>query len=203
MPHKLTQLLAGALLLGAAGTAAALGPVRSAGDAAPLLQLAELKSTSCDNLKVHLEPAGDFRKIECSKGQTGYGGETGWSMAAKIFATDAISWIVVFHDEAGVQTYFERAGPQTLFEDWMDEAIDGSWTMGTGANGYAVSRFFAKFDGVKVPCFAFSRYGSHVSGTSGYRQRVAGVYCEEITSEQPVTAERTKEMIGKIKTKLF
>jgi hypothetical protein len=85
----------------------------------------------------------------------------------------------------------------------MDEAIDGSWTTGTGANGYAVSRFFAKFDGVKVPCFAFSRFGSHVSRTSGYRQRVAGVYCEQITSEQPVTAERTKEMLGKIKTKLF
>ncbi|MFN0194945.1 MAG: hypothetical protein ACKVP5_23690, partial [Aestuariivirga sp.] len=151
MPHKLTRFLIGALLLGAAGTAAALGPVGTGGDAAPLLRLAELKSTSCDNLKVRLEPAGDFRKIECSKGQTGFGGETGWSVASKIFASDAISWIVVFHDEAGVQTYFERVGPQTLFEDWMDEAIDGSWTTGTGANGYAVSRFFAKFDGMKVP----------------------------------------------------
>jgi hypothetical protein len=203
MPHKLTRVLIGALLLGGAGTAAALGPIRPGGDAAPLLQLAELKSTSCDNLKVHLEPAGDFRKIECSKGQTGYGGESGWSIASKIFASDALSWIVVFHDEAGVQTYFERAGPQTLFEDWMDEAIDGSWTTGTGANGYAVSRFFSKFGGVKVPCFAFSQFGSHVSRTSGYRQRVAGVYCEEITSEQPVTSERIKEVLGKIKTSLF
>ena len=203
MPHKFTRALIGALLLGVAGAAEALVPVHPGGAAAPLLQLAELKSTSCDNLKVHLEPAGDFRKIDCSKGQSGYGGETGWSIASKIFATDAISWIVVFHDEAGVQTYFERAGPQSLFEDWMDEAIDGSWTTGTGANGYAVSRFFARFDGVKVPCFAFSRFGSHVSRTSGYRQRVAGVYCEQITSEQPVSAVRTKEMLGKIKIKLF
>ena len=203
MPHKLTRLLAVALLLGVAGTAAALGPVRPSADAAPLLQLAEMKSVSCDKLKVHLEPAGDFRKIECNKGQTGYGGETGWSNASKIFATDAVSWIIVFHDEAGVQTYFERAGPQTLFEDWMDEAIDGSWTTGTGAGGYAVSRFFSEFDGVKVPCFAFSQFGSHVSGTPGYRQRVAGVYCEQITSEQPVTAARIKEMLGKIKTRLF
>lgn len=85
----------------------------------------------------------------------------------------------------------------------MNEAVPGSWTTGTGANGHAVSPYFAKFSGVKVPCFAFSRFGGHVSRTSGYRQRVAGVYCEDIPSDRPVGVERIKEMLGKIKDNAF
>jgi hypothetical protein len=194
---------AAALSLAVLGSASAFGPPPPAADAARLLTPVELKPTSCDNLKIHLEPAGDFRKIECSKGQTGYGGETGWSMASKIFATDAISWLLILHDEAGVQTYFERQGPQSLFAEWMDEAVDGSWTTGPSSKGYAVSRFFSNFDGVKLPCFAFTQFGSHVSRSQGYRQRVAGIYCEIITSEKPVSDQRIKEMLGKIETNMF
>ena len=84
-------------------------------------------------LPIKLEPAADFSSMECSKGQTAYGGETGWSMRSRIAAEDAVSTIVVNYGQAGVQTYFERLGPRSLFEDSLDYDVPGSWTTGPGA----------------------------------------------------------------------
>ncbi|MFN0194942.1 MAG: GFA family protein [Aestuariivirga sp.] len=88
-------------------------------------------------------------------------------------------------------------------EDSLDYAVPGSWTTGPSTNGYAVARFTGRFDSVQVPCFAFSRYGGHVARTPGYRHQVMGIYCENVESDQPVSDARIKEMIGKIKTRVF
>ena len=34
------------------------------------------RDAECDDLDIAVEPAADFRTIECKAGQTGYGGET-------------------------------------------------------------------------------------------------------------------------------
>jgi hypothetical protein len=204
MPRRFARSLLCALLLSAGGTALAAPPMPRPDDApAPIVPAYEMKSTDCGKLPIKLEPAGDFRSMECSKGQTGYGGETGWSMRSRIVAEDAVSTIVVNYGQAGVQTYFERTGPRSLFEDFLDYAVPGSWTTGPGTNGYAVARFFGQFDSVQVPCFAFSRFGGHVAGTPGYRHQVTGIYCEDVASDEPVSDARIKEMIGKIKTRAF
>jgi hypothetical protein len=90
-----------------------------------------------------------------------------------------------------------------LFEYVLDYDVPGSWSAAGEIGGYAVSRFFSQTDSAQVPCFAFARHGSHVARSTGYRHRVAGVYCEIDASDQPVSDARIKEMIGKIKTRVF
>lgn len=204
MLSHLFRLLLCALLFGASGAALAARPMlRFTTIPKYIIPVYEMNATDCGKLPIKLEPAADFSSMKCSKGQTGYGGGTGWSMRSRIIAEDAVSTIVVNYGQAGVQTYFERMGPRSLFEDSLDYDVPGSWTMGPGTNGYAVARFFGQFDSVQVPCFAFSRYGGHVAHTSGFRHQVIGVYCEDIESDQPVSDARIKEMIGKIKTRVF
>jgi hypothetical protein len=163
------------------------------------------RDAECDDLDISVEPAADFRSIECKAGQTGYGGDTGWSNMESIEAQDALSVLLVYHSRAGVQTYLERTDPKTLFSNSIDIAIDDSWSGTTVSEGYSISRFFSKFDGAsdKVPCFAYSRYGGHVSGTTGFRHMVAGFYCEFVPSDNPVSEARIEQMIGKIKADMF
>jgi hypothetical protein len=163
------------------------------------------RDAECDDLDVAVEPAADFRTIECKAGQTGYGGETGWSNTESIEAQDALSVLLVYHSRAGVQTYLERVDPKTLFSDSIDIAVKGSWSATTVTDGYSIAKFFSVFEGETetVPCFAYSRYGGHVAGTGGYRHMVAGFYCELVPSDSPVSEARIEQMIGKIKADMF
>lgn len=163
------------------------------------------RDAECDDLDVAVEPAADFRTIECKAGQTGYGGETGWSNTESIEAQDALSVLFVYHSRAGVQTYLERVDPKTLFSDSIDIAVKGSWSATTVTDGYSIAKFFSVFEGETetVPCFAYSRYGGHVAGTGGYRHMVAGFYCELVPSDSPVSEARIEQMIGKIKADMF
>lgn len=163
------------------------------------------RDAECDDLDVTVEPAADFRTIECKAGQTGYGGETGWSNMETIEAQDALSVLLVYHSRAGVQTYLERVDPKSLFSDSIDIAVKGSWSATTVTDGYSIAKFFSVFEGETetVPCFAYSRYGGHVAGTGGYRHMVAGFYCELVPSDSPVSEARIEQMIGKIKADMF
>ena len=163
------------------------------------------RDAECDDLDIAVEPPADFRSIECKAGQTGYGGETGWSNMETIEAQDALSVLVVYHSRAGVQAYLQREDPKSLFGDSIDMAVKGSWSGTTVSNGYSVTNFFSKFEAEseKVPCFAFSRYGGHIAGTDGYRHMVAGFYCEFVPSDSPVSAARIDQMTGKIKADMF
>jgi hypothetical protein len=163
------------------------------------------RDAECDDLDIAVEPAADFRTIECKAGQTGYGGETGWSNTESIEAHDALSVLLVYHSRAGVQTYLERMDPKTLFSDSIDIAVEDSWSGITDSNGYSIAKFFSVFEGdtEKVPCFAYSRYGGHVAGTGGYRHMVAGFYCEFVPSDSPVSEARIEQMLGKIQAEMF
>jgi hypothetical protein len=186
--------------LSAALTAAVSALLLASGGAGAVSRDAE-----CDDLDVAVEPAADFRTIDCKAGQTGYGGETGWSNTESIEAQDALSVLFVYHSRAGVQTYLERVDPKTLFSDSIDIAVKGSWSATTVTDGYSISKFFSVFEGETetVPCFAYSRYGGHVAGTGGYRHMVAGFYCELVPSDSPVSEARIEQMIGKIKADMF
>jgi hypothetical protein len=163
------------------------------------------RDAECDDLDVAVEPAADFRTIECKAGQSGYGGETGWSNTETIEAHDALSVLLVYHSRAGVQTYLERVDPKALFGDSIDIAFKDSWSATTVTNGYSIAKFFSILEGdtEKVPCFAYSRYGGHVAGTGGYRHMVAGFYCELVPSDSPVSEARIEQMIDKIKADMF
>jgi len=186
--------------LSAALTAAVSALLLASGGAGAVSRDAE-----CDDLDVAVEPAADFRTIDCKAGQTGYGGETGWSNTESIEAQDALSVLFVYHSRAGVQTYLERVDPKTLFSDSIDIAVKGSWSATTVTDGYSIAKFFSVFEGETetVPCFAYSRYGGHVAGTGGYRHMVAGFYCELVPSDSPVSEARIEQMIGKIKADMF
>jgi hypothetical protein len=163
------------------------------------------RDADCDDLDIAVEPAADFRSIECTAGQTGYGGETGWSNMESIEAQDALSILVVYHSRAGVQTYLQRVDPEDLFSGSIDMAVDGSWSETTVSNGYSISTFFSIFKDQQeqVPCFAFTRFASHVAGTGGYRHMVGGFYCEFVPSDRPVSSSRIDQMTVKIKASMF
>jgi hypothetical protein len=97
----------------------------------------------------------------------------------------------------------ERQRPRDLFEDGVDYDVKGSWEKAGNSNGFTIDRFFADFESTRVPCFGFARFGGHLSGTTGYQQRVVGVYCELISSDHPVTDTRIDEMTGKIDADFF
>jgi len=164
----------------------------------------EMQPTDCGDLDIRLEPLSDFSSVECrTSGQSGFGGESAWTVQSEIVAYDAVSQTIVFYDHAGPQTYMERQSPRDLFEGSLDDAVKGSWEKADNSNGFAIARFFSKAEGVQVPCFAFSRYGGHLAGTTGYQHRVVGIYCELITSDRPVSDVRVEEMTGKIDADFF
>lgn len=167
---------------------------------------AVMRDADCDDLDIALEPAADFRSIECKSGQTDHGGGSGTVGMASIEAEDALSFIVVYHDRAGNRTYLNRVDPQRLFGKSLKFAIEDSWARSTSvSNGFTVKTFFGKLKSVseKVPCFVFSRYAGHVSHSTGFRHMVGGVYCEVVPSDDPVTPARIDQMMGKIRGDMF
>lgn len=168
--------------------------------------VAVMRDADCDDLDIALEPAADFRSIECEAGQAGSGGGPGNVGMASIEAQDALSFIVVYHDRAGTRTYLKRTDPQQLFGRSLSLDIEESWSATSSvSNGFTVRTFFGKLKSVseKVPCFAFNRYSGHVAHTTGYRHMVGGIYCEVVPSEDPVTPARIDQMTGKIKGDMF
>ncbi len=167
---------------------------------------AVMRDADCDDLDIALEPAADFRSIECESGQTGHGGGSGTVGMASIEAEDALSFIVVYHDRAGNRTYLNRVDPQRLFGKSLKFAIEDSWARTSSvSNGFTVKTFFGKLKSVpeKVPCFVFSRYAGPVSHSTGFRHMVGGVYCEVVPSDDPVTPARIDQMMGKIRGDMF
>ena len=166
---------------------------------------AVMRDTECDDLDVSLEPAADFRTIKCEAGQMMGGGEGGDVGMATIEAEDALSFFVVYHDRAGNRTYLSRTGPEDLFADSMDFAVEDSWSGTTVSNGFTVARFFGKFEfsSEQVPCFAFTRYSGHVAHPPGFRHLVGCFYCEFVPSDEPVTDARVDQMTEKVKGDMF
>ena len=167
---------------------------------------AVMRDADCDDLDIALEPAADFRSIECEAGQTIHGGGSGTVGMASIKAQDALSFIVVYHDRAGTRTYLTRTDPKRLFGNAIRLDIEDSWSAQPSvSNGFTVRTFFGKLKSVaeKVPCFAFARYTGHVAHTTGFRHMVGGIYCEVVPSDEPVTAARIDQMTGKIRGDMF
>lgn len=193
-----------ALLLGVAGPApASQSMMRPGGVPKPMMPGPEMDPAACGDLAIALEPARDFSSMECSRGPATHGGGSGWAMKSTIAAADGASKLFVYHYVAGISSYFERRGPQALFEYVLDYDVAGSWSAAGIVDGYAVSRFFSDMDSARVPCFAFTRHGGHVARSIGYRHRVAGIYCESDAADVPVSDLRIQEMIGRIKTSFF
>jgi hypothetical protein len=167
---------------------------------------AVMRDADCDDLDIALEPAADFRTIECEAGQTTHGAGSGTVGMASIEAQDALSFIVVYHDRAGTRTYLTRTDPKQLFGNAIKLDIEDSWSaLASVSNGFTVRTFFGRLKSVseKVPCFAFTRYTGHVAHTTGFRHMVGGIYCEVVPSDEPVTAARIDQMTGKIRGDMF
>ena len=165
---------------------------------------AQMEPTNCDKLDVRLEPLSAFRTVECeTRDQNAYGGDSPWTVQSRIVARDAVSETVIYYDHAGPRTYMERQRPKDMFEGGIDYAVKGSWKKADNSNGFLVDRFIGELDSVQTPCFAFARFGGHLSGTTGYQHRVVGIYCELIAGDSPVTDTRIDEMTGKIVADFF
>jgi hypothetical protein len=162
----------------------------------------DMQDADCEDLDISLEPAADFRSIECESGEELGGMEKAGVTSTSIEGHDALSFIVVFHDRAGSHTYLRLSDPRGLFSKTLDLDIEGSWATTTFvSNRFTVRTFFGKLESLpdKVPCFAFSRYIQRVPNTSGYRHMVGGLYCELVPSDEPVTRTRVDQMTAKIK----
>ena len=192
-----------ALLL-AAGGAAAIGPA-GGGNVAPLMiPVAEMEEVDCAKLEVTVEAGSSFDEMACSRGGSGgYGGETVQIDQSMIVLNTVRSNMVVFHDHGNTRTYMQRQNPRSLFEDGLDYDVPGSWRSADSSNDFEIATFSGRFDSVELPCFAFTRYAGHVAHTTGYQNRVFGVYCQRTAATQPLSAARIDEATAKIKAKFF
>lgn len=162
----------------------------------------DMSDADCEDLEISLEPAADFRSIDCESGEERGGMEKAGVTSTTIKGEDALSFIVVFHDRAGSHTYLRLSDPRGLFSKTLKLDIEGSWATTTiVSNRFTVRTFFGKLESQpdKVPCFAFSRYIQRVPYTPGYRHMVGGLYCEIVPSDEPVTRIRIDQMTAKIK----
>jgi hypothetical protein len=162
----------------------------------------DMRDADCDKLDIALEPAADFRSIECETGEDRGGMEKAGVTSTSIEGHDALSFIVVFHDRAGSHTYLRQTDPRGLFSRTLDLDIENSWaTSSFVSNRFTVRTFFGKLESQpeKVPCFAFVRFVGHVPQNPGYRHMVGGLYCELVPSDEPVTRARIDQMTAKIK----
>lgn len=198
----LAAALLPALLLGAGG-AAAVGPVLNGGHAgAPLLPV-QMRSIECAGLDVTVELGSGFDKLECESEQTGHGGESARILRSVIVANGPRSEMIVYYDRGGTNTYMDRQSPKAMFESGVDYDVPGSWSPADSSNGFEIARFFADFDSLQVPCFAFARYAGHVARSTGYQHRVIGVYCQKLPGDEPLADARIDQLTGKIKAKFF
>jgi hypothetical protein len=115
-----------------------------------------------------------------------------------INARDSKSIFLIAHEGAGNRTYIERSDPRSLIE--TNFAKSEGWTMGAGGNGFYVVLFRGWLTGyldMPLSCFGFSRFSSHVSGSTGYRHAIYGFYC----ADQPGTISQpeTRRLIGALK----
>jgi hypothetical protein len=207
MSRKRILILASAFLMAlllAAGGAASFGPPPGGGAQSPfLIPVAEMVTVDCAKLDITVELGGGFDEITCSGRHKGYGGESPQIARSRIDAVGPLMDMVLFHDHAGSNTYMERQTPRDLIENAVDYDIPGSWGKAAESNDFAIATFFANFGSHKVPCFAFARYAGHVSRSTGYSNRVFGVYCEKIPDTEPLAAARIDEVTSKIKAKFF
>jgi len=204
MPRKLTKLLAGSLLLLGCGAAAAFGPVRSAGDAAPPMIPVAAEGVDCAKLDVTVAVGGVFDEIKCSRmGSGGFGGESVQIDRAEIVAKSLLSHMFLMHDHGGPRTYMQRQTPRSLLEESVDFDVPGSWESLESSNDFDINTFFGKFGSAQLSCFAFVRYAGHVSHSIGYQNRVFGVYCEATGRDTPLSAARIDEVTSKIKADFF
>ena len=193
-------------LLLAAGGAAALGPLRVGGPVPrPLpIPVAEMAKVDCAGLDISIElGGGGFDKVWCSGRQKGYGGESPQITRSRIDASGPRMDIILYHDHGGSNTYMERQTPRSLLENGLDYDIPDSWETAEESNDFTIATFFASFGSRRVPCFAFARYAGHVARSTGYNNRVFGVFCERSAGTQPLAAARIDEITDKIKAKFF
>ncbi len=205
MSRKRTLILASGALLApllAAGGAASLGP--PPGGVQHLLAIpVQEQTTDCAKLDVTVELGSGFDEVTCSGRKKGFGGESPHVERSRIDAVGPRMDLVLFHDHGGSNTYFDRQTPSSLIEAAVDYDIPGSWAEADESNDFAIATFTASFGAHKVPCFAFARYAGHVSRSTGYSNRVFGVYCDKVAGSQPLGAARIDEVTGKIKAEFF
>jgi hypothetical protein len=161
------------------------------------------KTTDCAKLDVTVELGSGFDEVTCSGREKGYGGESPHVERSRIDAVGPRMDLVLFHDHGGSNTYFDRQTPRSLIESNIDYDIPGSWAEAEESNDFAIATFTASFGAYKIPCFAFARYAGHVSRSTGYSNRVFGVYCDKTGGSQPLAAARIDEATGKIKAEFF
>jgi hypothetical protein len=166
--------------------------------------LSELENVDCAKLDIKVQRGGMFDKVECKRRtKGGYGGESPQVTRAQIVAKGGGAELFLMHDHGSSNTYMERQTPRDLFENGIDYDVPGSWKKADDSNGFDIATFFGKFGTAQVPCFALARYEGHVARSSGYQNRIFGVFCDGPASTTPISAARIDEVTASIEADFF
>ena len=164
----------------------------------------ELENVDCAKLDITVQRGGVFKEVECKlRNRGGYGGESPQITRAQIVAKGGGAELFLMHDHGGSNTYMERQTPRDLFENGIDYDVPGSWKKADDSNGFDIATFFGKFGTVQVPCFALARYEGHVARSSGYQNRIFGVFCDGPASTTPASAARIDQVTESITADFF
>lgn len=154
--------------------------------------------TDCSSLDVALAIATEFTSLECDEANVAGGGPS--HTAEVIIAGTSMSFFVIHHLVAGVRTYFERRDAKTLLEGTEVFANIENWGAAPGGDKFMVARFRGRLKegpDMPLPCFGFSRFSGHISGTTGYRHLLFGFYC--VVQADDISDAEVRRLTGAVR----
>lgn len=116
--------------------------------------------------------------------------------AETISADGAGTFFLAQYLQAGIHTYIIRRNPNDVTDDAGLTAIAGEWGPQIEIQGFDLRRFRASVDGSDIHCAAFTKHWGHMPQTTGYRHRIAGVYCS--AREVDTADDNLNELLGSI-----
>jgi len=106
------------------------------------------------------------------------------------------TYFIAQYLQAGIHTYVMRRNPSDVADGAGLKAIAGEWGPQIEIQGFDLRRFKAIIGGSDIHCAAFTKHWGHVPQTTGYRHRIAGVYCS--AREIDTADDSLNQLLGSI-----
>ena len=117
--------------------------------------------------------------------------------AESVSAKGAGTFFFAQYMEAGVRTYIVRLQPADVASGTGLKTSADDWEPQVEIQGFDVRRFRANVGGAGIAhCTAFTKHWGHMPQTTGYRYRIAGIYCS--AHEADIADDSLNQLLGGI-----
>jgi len=132
-----------------------------------------LAHAACDDLDLHVTAA--IGTQTCRAANVSDADAHG--RAEIVSAEGAGAFFFAEYLQAGVRTYIIRLQPGDVVDQTDLKPSVSGWEPQIEIQGFDVRRFRAGVGAGTAHCAAFTKHWGHMPQTTGYRHRIAGIYC--------------------------